>query len=327
VAGEASSGGSGNSSGAGGRFVVVDQAGFRQVVDAGAQLEKVAGGFQFVEGPAWSAAGGGYLVFSDIPANEIKRWSPREGVTTVRAPSNNANGNTRDRDGRLVTCEHSGRRVSIQEHDGTVRTLVDRFEGRRLSSPNDVVVKSDGTVWFTDPPYGLPDQREGKEQDKDYVFRLDPESGELRPVADDFHRPNGLCFSPDERLLYIADSGDPHHIRVFDVQPGGTLANGRVFCTIDPGIPDGVRCDTAGRVWSSAADGVHIFAASGALLGKIITPDAPGRRDPARIGPEVVANLCFGGEDGQTLFMTACRSLYSLRVKTTGAGVAAQADR
>jgi gluconolactonase len=288
-------------------------------VPAEARIEKLAGGFRFTEGPVWTNAGGGYLVFSDIPANELKRWSRGEGVTTFRAPSHNANGNTRDAEGRLLTCEHSGRRVSITDAEGRVTTVVDRYDGKRLSSPNDVVVKSDGTVWFTDPPYGLPNQRDGKEQDKDHVFRFDPRTGEIRPVADDFHRPNGLCFSPDERRLYIADSGTPHHVRVFDVVDDGSLATGRVFCTIDRGIPDGMRCDGDGRLYSSAGDGIHIFGVDGGLIGKIITPDAPGRFDPTKIGPEVPANLCFGGDDGRTLFITACTSLYTITLNVAGA--------
>ncbi|MDQ3702629.1 MAG: SMP-30/gluconolactonase/LRE family protein [Chloroflexota bacterium] len=303
------------------RFVVKDAAAFTAIVPADARIEKLAGGFKFTEGPVWTNGGGGFLVFSDIPGNELKRWTPQEGVTTFRAPSHNANGSTRDLQGRLVTCEHSGRRVSIADADGAAVTLVDAYDGKKLNSPNDVVVKSDGTVWFTDPPYGLPQQREGKEQDKDHVFRYDPRTREIRPVADDFHRPNGLCFSPDERRLYIADSGNPHHIRVFDVQDDGTLAGGDVFCTIDVGIPDGIRCDTAGRLYSSAGDGIHIFTPGGELIGKIITPDAPGRHDPSKIGPEVPANLCFGGPAGTTLFITACTSLYTIPLLARGAVV------
>lgn len=301
------------------RFVVKDEAAFRAIVPADARIEKLAGGFKFTEGPVWTNAGGGFLVFSDIDGDELKRWTPQEGVTTFRAPSRNANGNTRDLQGRLVTCEHSGRRVSIADADGAALTLVDAYDGKKLNSPNDVVVKSDGTVWFTDPPYGLPQQRVGKEQDKDHVFRYDPRAREVRPVAEDFHRPNGLCFSPDERRLYIADSGNPHHIRVFEVQDNGTLTGGDVFCTVDVGIPDGVRCDTAGRLYSSAGDGIHIFTTGGELIGKIITPDAPGRHDPAKIGPEVPANLCFGGPAGTTLFITACTSLYTIPLLARGA--------
>jgi gluconolactonase len=301
------------------RFAVRDEAELRRIVHSDARIEKLAGGFGFVEGPVWTNADGGSLVFSDIPRDELKRWTPGEGVTTYRAPSHNANGNTRDLEGRLLSCEHSGRRVSIEHRDGRVATLVDAYQGKRLNSPNDVVVKSDGTVWFTDPPYGLPGHTEGKEQDKNHVFRFDPASGDLRSVVDDFHRPNGLCFSPDERRLYVADSGDPHHVRVFDVQEDGSLAGDRVFCTVTPGIPDGMRCDVAGRLFSSAGDGVHVYSPAGDLIGKIITPDAPGRRDPTVIGPEVPANLCFGGPDGTTLYITACTSLYAIPLLTPGA--------
>jgi gluconolactonase len=309
------------------RFVPFDEAELRRIVSPDARVEKLAGGFGFIEGPVWSSAGGGSLIFSDIPRNELKRWTPGGGpgegaqgsVVTYRTPSGNANGNTRDREGRLISCEHSGRRVSIESREGRVETLVDAYQGRRLNSPNDVVVKSDGSVWFTDPPYGLREHPEDQEQEHNHVFRFDPRSGTLRSVVDDFHRPNGLCFSPDERRLYIADSGDPHHVRVFDVGEDGALTGGQVFCTVTPGIPDGMRCDTEGRLYSSAGDGIHIYTAGGDLIGKIITPDAPGRYDPSRIGPEVPANLCFGGPDGTTLHITACTSLYSIPLLTRGA--------
>jgi gluconolactonase len=306
--------------GAAGRFVADDAREFARVVPGDVRIAKPAGGFGFVEGPVWTNAAGGYLIFSDIPRHELKKWAPLEGVSTVRAPSHN-NGNTRDARGRLLTAEHDGRRVSLTEPDGTVRTLVDRYQGRRLNSPNDLVVRSDGTVWFTDPTYGLPNRTEGKELDRNHVFRFEPAAGALRSVVDDFDMPNGLCFSPDERLLYIADSGAPHHIRVFDVRDDGTLAGGRVFCTLDAGIPDGIRCDVAGRLYSSAGDGIHIFTPGGDRIGKIITPDAPGRFDPTRIGPEVPANLCFGGADWTTLFITACTSLYTIRLAVAGAGI------
>jgi gluconolactonase len=199
---------------------------------------------------------------------------------------------------------------------------VDRYRGKRLNSPNDLVVKrSDGSIWFTDPPYGLRDSGDTQELDKNHVFRFDERTGELRSVVDDFIMPNGLCFSPDERLLYIADSGTPRHIRVFDVREDGTLGGGRVFCSLDVGVPDGIRCDVDGRVWSSAGDGIQIFGPNGDLQGKIVTPDAPGRRDPSKIGPEVPANLCFGGPDWQTVYITACTALYRIKVGVRGAGI------
>jgi len=286
-------------------FAVRDEAEFKKVVASGIKLEKLASGMKFTEGPVWLSKDGGYLVFSDIPANELKKWTAQGGLTMFRAPSFNANGNTIDREGRLITCEHSGRRVSILEADGTLKTLVDRHDGKKFNSPNDPVVKSDGTVWFTDPPYGLP-RGETKEQEGNFVFRFDPKNKTTAIVVKDFDMPNGLCFSPDEKKLYVADSGKPRHIRVFDVQPDGTLIGGGIFCQIDKGGPDGIRCDADGRVWSSAGDGVHVFAADGKLIGKFLVPEGP-------------ANLCFGGNDGQTLFITARTSLYSIRVLAKGA--------
>jgi gluconolactonase len=286
-------------------FDVRNAAEFNKIVPPDAKLTKLAGGLRFTEGPVWRAEAGGYLVLSDIPANELKQWTAKSELTTFRQPSQNANGNTLDRAGRLVTCEHSGRRVSIQEKDGAVRTLVDRFDGRKFNSPNDAVVKSDGTVWFTDPPYGLP-KGEAKEQDGNYVFRFDPKTETTTVVVNDCNMPNGLCFSPDERKLYVADSGKPRHIRAFEVQPDGTLTGGAVFCQIDKGVPDGIRCDAQGRIFSSAGDGIHIFNPDGKLIGKILVPETP-------------ANLCFGGKDGRTLFITAQTSLYSIPLLVKGA--------
>jgi gluconolactonase len=285
-------------------------AAFARCVSAGATVTKLAGDMGFIEGPVWVKSGG-YLVFSDIPNDELRQWKPDGPATTYRKPSRNTNGNTLDLAGRLISCEHSGRRVAIQEKDGTVRTVVDAFEGKKFNSPNDVVVHSDGSLWFTDPEYGLrtnpqTKQREGKEQPGNYVYRHDPKTGTTTAVVKDFVQPNGLAFSPDEKKLYVADSGSPRHIRVFDVGANGTLTNGRVFCTIDQGGPDGIRVDTEGRVWSSAGNGVQIFAPDGQRIGKINTPEG-------------AANLCFGGEDGRTLFITARKSLYAIKVSVTGA--------
>lgn len=286
-------------------FDIRDAAEFRRLVAPEARLERLATDMQFTEGPVWvRARGGGYLVFSDIPADELKKWSPAEGLSTFRKPSQNANGNTVDRQGRLLSCEHSGRRVSRLEHDGTLVTVVDRFGDKRFNSPNDIAVKSDGSLWFTDPDYGLRGQP--RDYDGCYVFRYDPKTAALTVLVTDFDKPNGICFSPDEKRLYVADSGKPRHIRVFDVQRDGTVANGRVFCVIDQGVPDGIRCDAAGRVWSSAGDGVHIFAPDGRLIGKILVPETP-------------ANLCFGGRDGRMLFITARKSLYAIPVRVRGA--------
>jgi gluconolactonase len=279
---------------------------FAKLIPAGAKLEKLAGGMRFTEGPVWIPADGGRLVFSDILGNEMKQWTPKEGLATYRKPSGFANGNALDLEGRLITCEAGGRRVALQEQDGALRTLADRFEGKRFNSPNDVAVKSDGTIWFTDHPNGMLGRGQGKEILVNHVFRLDSKTGALRSVAADFDQPNGICFSPDETRLYVADTGRPRHIRVFDVESGGTLSNGRVFCAIGAGLPDGIRCDRDGRIWSSAGDGVRVFTRDGALIGAIRVPEAP-------------ANLCFGGEDGKTLFITARTSLYAIRVAVTGA--------
>lgn len=285
-------------------FKINDAAEFVKVVSSSAQVTKLAGDFRFVEGPVWiPSEDGGFLIFSDIPADELKKWTKADGLSTFRNPSDNANGNTLDLDGRLITCEHGARRVSVTGADGTVKTLVDRFQGNRLNSPNDAAVKSDGSIWFTDPDYGLGSRE--KEVDGNFVYRLNPKSGDLSILIRDFDKPNGICFSPDETKLYVADSGQPKHIRVFDVRENGTADNGKVFCKIDVGGPDGIRCDTEGRIWSSAGDGVQIFGSDGHLIGKILTPESP-------------ANLCFGGADGKTLFITARTSLYSIRVLVRG---------
>lgn len=286
-------------------FEIQDEAEFRRIVGPDAELRRVATGMKFTEGPVWWAARQ-MLVFSDIPANELKSWSAVDGLQTFRKPSFNANGNTVDLEGRLVTCEHSGRRVSRLEADGKFQTVVDRYHGKRFNSPNDVVVMSDGSLWFTDPDYGLAKDAP-REIDGCHVYRFQPADGSVKLVAKDFDKPNGLCFSPDESRLYVADSGAPSHIRVFKVGADGTLEDdGPVLCRIDVGVPDGIRCDTAGRIFSSAGDGVQIFNPAGALIGKILVPEA-------------AANLCFGGEDGKTLFITARTSLYAIPVLVEGA--------
>ena len=286
-----------------------------------AALELLWTGARWAEGPVWFGDGR-YLLFSDIPNNRIMRWSEETNAVTVfRSPSNYSNGHTRDRQGRLVSCEHDTRRVTRTEHDGRITVLMDSFDSKPLNAPNDVVVKSDGTVWFTDPGYGILMNYEGHRDTFELprnVYRFDPATGQATVVAGDFDRPNGLCFSPDESKLYIADTGVSHnpdgpaHIRVFDVVDGRTLANGRVFVDMKPGFADGIRCDVEGNLWSSAGwggegvDGVHCFAPDGTLLGKIHLP-------------EPCANLCFGGLKKNRLFMTASQSLYAVYVETVGA--------
>jgi gluconolactonase len=271
-----------------------------------AKLETLATNLHFTEGPTWITTGldAPYLLFSDIPTSTLHKWSPKTGLSTFRHPSHQTNGNTTDRQGRLISCQHQSRTLTRTESDGTLTTLADSYNGKRLNSPNDAVVKSDGTIWFTDPTYGIKPHE--KEQPHNHVFRLNPETKQLTAVATDFDQPNGICFSPDERTLYVADSGKPHHIRSFTVTKDNTLTDGKVFATISPGLPDGIRCDAAGRLWSSAGDGAQVFSPAGTPLGRIPTPS------PA-------ANLTFGGPTGQTLFLTAQSSLHSIQTNTTGA--------
>ncbi|MBM3846616.1 MAG: SMP-30/gluconolactonase/LRE family protein [Verrucomicrobia bacterium] len=277
----------------------------KAAIEASASIKKLAGGFKFVEGPVWVPKDGGFLVFSDIPANELKQWKEGEGVSVFRLPSKNANGNTLDLKDRLVTAEHSARRISFTTRKDNIKTVVDEHDGKKFNSPNDVVVKSDGSFWFTDPDYGLPKDAT-KEMPGNFIYRFDGTAKTTTVLVKDFDKPNGLCFSPDEKRLYIADSGKPHHIRVFDVAPDHTLVNGRVFCVIQPGGPDGIRCDAAGRVWSSTGNGLQVFSPEGTLLVKVNTPEA-------------AANLCFGGKDGKTVFITARTSLYAIETKTQAA--------
>lgn len=288
---------------------------FRDLTVPIAKLEVLFDGCRWAEGPVWFNDGG-FLVWSDIPNNRLLRWVPELGVGVFRANSNYTNGNTRDREGRLVSCEHGGRRVTRTEPDGTLTVIADGYRGKKLNSPNDVVVKSDGTVWFTDPTYGIMSDYEGykaePEQDGCYVYRVEPRTGEIAVVVDDFAKPNGLAFSPDEKFLYIADSGSshdpdgPHHIRRFEVREDGTLASGEVFCEVSPGVPDGFRFDIDGNLWTSAKDGVHCFSREGELIGKIRLPT-------------MVSNLTFGGPKRNRLFITATDRLFSVYVATTGA--------
>ena len=288
-----------------------------------ASIERLYTGARWAEGPVWFGDGR-YLLFSDIPNNRMLRWLEDTGeITVFRAPSNYSNGNTRDRQGRLLTCEHDSRRLTRTEHDGTITVLMDRYQGKPLNAPNDLAVHSDGAIWFTDPGYGIMSNYEGHKAPFEIpanVYRLDPNTRDATVVVDDMIKPNGICFSPDEKKLYIVDSsetkhpGDPRPIRVYDVEDAKRLKNGRMFVNMAPGTSDGIRCDVDGNVWSAAGwggpefNGVHVFAPDGALIGKIHLP-------------EVCANLCFGGAKKNRLFMTASQSLYAVYVGTEGAQV------
>ena len=294
---------------------------FKNYAIGNSAVERLWTGCRWAEGPVWFGDGR-YLLWSDIPNNRILRWTEETGeVSVYRSPSNNSNGNTRDKQGRLITCEHGARRVTRTEHDGTITVLMDRFEGKRLNAPNDVVVHEDGHVWFTDPGYGIILNYEGHRAAFELptnVYRLNPDTGEATVVAGELEKPNGLCFSPDYSRLYLVDTGASHkpdhsrHIRVYDVVEGSSLANGRDFCDMAPGTSDGIRCDIDGNLWASAGwggegfDGVHVFSPDGGLIGRIHLP-------------EVCANLCFGGVKKNRLFMAGSQSLYSLYVETQGA--------
>ena len=278
------------------------------LIDADAELTQLGTGCEFTEGPVWHAEGK-FLLFSDIPANQMKKWTADEGITNFRVPSGKSNGLTYDKQGRLVTCEHANRRVSRTEADGTVVTIASHYEGKRLNSPNDVIVKSDGSIYFSDPPYGLTaDYGVEGEQDLDFqgVYRLSPDGQTVTLLIDDFDRPNGLCFSPDESILYINDT-ERMHIRVFDVQSDGTIANGRIFAEEegDDGVPDGMKIDVHGNIYLTGPGGIWIFDPTGEHLGVLQTP-------------ERAANLGWGGDDWSTLFITASTSLFSIQCKVAG---------
>ena len=286
---------------------------FYDLVISTAPMETLYDGCRWAEGPVWFNDGG-YLLWSDIPNNRIMRYTPDLGVSVFRNPANYTNGHTRDREGRLISCSHGARAVLRTEPDGSITTLVDRYQGKRLNSPNDVVVKSDGTIWFTDPPYGILSDYEGYKSDQEQehcnVFRFDPADGSLTVVVDDFAKPNGLAFSADERILYVADTGRSHdpdwpaHIRQFNVD-GTRLTGAKTFADIDTGLPDGFRLDTEGNVWTSAGPCVNVYNPSGGLLGRIRTGQA-------------TSNLTFGGARRNRLFITSSQFVYSLYVSATG---------
>jgi gluconolactonase len=291
---------------------------FRKLWAGIAQLEKLHTGMRFSEGAVYFADHR-CVLFSDIPNSRMLRWEEDTGqVSIFRSNQNFSNGNTRDREGRLVTCEQGARRVTRTEIDGTITVLADKWNGKRLNSPNDVVVKSDGTIWFTDPTYGISSYFEGGKAESEIgnrnVYRLEPKTGALSVVVDDFAQPNGLAFSIDEKILYVVDSGlypdpnGPHHIRRFDVTSDGKLRGGEVLVDVTPGIPDGMRVDIEGNLWCTAADGVQCFTKEGELIGKVRVP-------------EVCANVVFGGPLRNRLFICGSSSLYAVYTNTRGAQV------
>ncbi|MBX2838774.1 MAG: SMP-30/gluconolactonase/LRE family protein [Gammaproteobacteria bacterium] len=287
---------------------------FAKSVIGHARLQRHWTGSLWMEGPAWFPAGR-YLIFSDIPNNRMLRWDECDGsVSVFRQPSQNSNGNTVDRQGRLVSCEHRSRQVTRTEHNGTITVIAEGYGGKRFNSPNDVVVKSDGSIWFTDPSYGIMSDYEGDKSESELpccVYRVSND-GQLSVVADDFIQPNGLAFSTDESRLYVSDTGvsdtgdAPKHMRVFDVVGNGEkLSNSREFAVCNNGVFDGFRVDVNDQVWSSAADGVHCFDADGNLLGKVLVP-------------EMVSNVCFGGAKLNHLFICGTSSLYSIYLAVNG---------
>jgi len=288
---------------------------FRALINGSARLEQLYSGCRWAEGPAWFG-GMRSVIWSDIPNNRMLRYDEAGGAVSVfRNPSHNSNGNTTDREGRLVSCEHQARRVTRTEHDGSITVIADRFEGKRFNSPNDVVVKSDGSLWFTDPAYGIDSDYEGDKAESEIgrcnVYRVDPASGAVTAVITDMVRPNGIAFSVDESQLYVADTGrthgmqNPKHIRVFEVS-GDKVGAGREFADCTVGLFDGFRLDVDGRIWTSAGDGVHCYDPDGTLIGKVLVPEG-------------VANCVFGGIKRNRLFICATSSLYSIYLLTNGA--------
>jgi gluconolactonase len=293
--------------------VVANSSTLYELVDEGAEVERLTTGFDFTEGPIWNAEGN-YLLFSDMVGDVRRRWDERDGITEVTRPSNKGNGMTYDAEDRLIVCEHATSQVVRQRPDGSFETIASQYRGKELNSPNDVVVKSDGSVYFTDPTFGrLPDFGVEREQELDFqgVYRLPAGDGDLQLLVDDFEQPNGLCFSPDESLLYVNDTPRAH-IRVFDVRPDGTLANGRLFFenigrgVIEEGVPDGMKCDERGNIYVTGPGGIWVISPEGEYLGMIEIP-------------ENVHNLNWGDTDWRTLYLTCITSLYRVQMKVPGA--------
>jgi gluconolactonase len=290
---------------------------FRRYIVGNTTIKRLHFGTLWAEGPAWNGVGR-YLVWSDIPNNVQMRWIEEDGhVTTFHSPSGYSNGNTFDYEGRQLSCEHGGRRVVRYEPNGTLTVIAEKFQGKKLNSPNDVVVHHDGAIWFTDPIYGIRGNYEGfkaEQESKEAVYRADPKTGQIEKVTDEVGQPNGICFSPDYKKLYVADTGMPRDVKVWDVD-GRALRNGRRLIQLDipgtgaPSAADGIRCDVDGNIWAGARPGVQVIAPSGERIGMIRLP-------------ETCANVCFGGSRRNRLFMTASQSLYAVYVETTGAHIA-----
>jgi gluconolactonase len=294
---------------------------FEKYVITNTPIQRLWTGAFWAEGPAWNGVGR-YLLWSDIPNNRQMRWLEEDGHTSVfRSPSEYSNGNTFDFEGRQISCQHGARRVARYEHDGTVTVIADKFQGKPLNSPNDIVVHPDGAIWFTDPPYGILGNYEGfqaKPEIKEAVYRVDSKTGKIDKVTDELDKPNGICFSPDYKKLYVCDTGDPRDIQVFDVADEKTLRNKKQFVNMAqpgrPGLADGIRADVDGNIWAGAGrggpgyDGVHVFTPAGERIGMIVLP-------------EICANICFGGTRRNRLFMAASQSVYAVYVGTRGAHI------
>jgi gluconolactonase len=303
--------------------IEIDDDRMTAIVPPNAVLQKLADGVVWSEGPVYFAEDDS-IVWSDAHGDRLLRWSKSQGVEILRQPSRYQSGNYRDLEGRLVSCSSGDRAIIRQEHSGEWKILIDRYQGQRFNSPNDLIVKSDGTIWFTDPNYGLTQPNQGyggkQEQPGCFVYRFDPASGEIDAVITDMVRPNGLAFSPDERLLYVSDTAafnipqGPHHIRVYEIVNRREAANGRIFAVIDPGQPDGLRVDIQGNVFTSSEDSVQVYTPDGTRLGKILVP-------------EVCSNLTFGGAEGNRLFITAGHSLYAIDLNTRGVQLNVQTGR